>query len=690
MQLGLALSGGGFRATFFHLGVVSYLRDRDLLRNIRCITSVSGGSVLGAHLVLNWPKYVGSDANFADVVGQLIALARADVRGRVARRWLASVGGRSPSTMLAGEYDRHLFRGATLGDLRQDEAAPDIHILATNLTRHCPASFSGDGFRPDGQSSEGCIPSTSFSVARAVMVSSSFPAFFPPVGISSEELGARVKEFVPTLQYFTDGGVFDNSGLAMLRQLAEEKAIDGLIASDAGREIDWDDRQYGLLDGLSRTFDILMERVGAFESGATDDLPVYPLRIGGAVDTEQEWPVEVQRLTSTIRTDLDLFSDVEIGSLIRHGYNIAGHGLEKIVATSGRAAYRSGIDVAGGFWSGGKRRVETLREGQRIRPRLISLRDPLLLVPLLMVLVLVVWAGVSGGRSLFEKSIWRGGPSLNLEKVASLVVGPGEDRERLLFRRGFFNNVLSMAFEPLPITGDRQSTRAARIQSHTTVFVQGRDRMIKLQRFDLPGGARQIRAQSRQTVGATGDLATVWIFLETDSGTFVPLRLPLSGHWQIDTARTYRSLYTLALYEAGLFSQVAEFSGAEIDDLAGKVGEVKFVVGGDVRDVRFGDVFQFANQSPLNFHERSQSDTRTLDDPWRVTSETFSGVVGSARRMRNDEGYERLSEVLGIWDEFVAIRHGSWAGFSMVDVMEDFIVGIDGRRGLSAQQVSSK
>ena len=31
MRLGLALSGGGFRATLFHLGVVRFLRDAGLL-----------------------------------------------------------------------------------------------------------------------------------------------------------------------------------------------------------------------------------------------------------------------------------------------------------------------------------------------------------------------------------------------------------------------------------------------------------------------------------------------------------------------------------------------------------------------------------------------------------------------------------------------------------------------------------
>lgn len=51
-RLGLALSGGGFRATLFHLGVLTRLAELDLLRHLNMISAVSGGSVLAAHYML--------------------------------------------------------------------------------------------------------------------------------------------------------------------------------------------------------------------------------------------------------------------------------------------------------------------------------------------------------------------------------------------------------------------------------------------------------------------------------------------------------------------------------------------------------------------------------------------------------------------------------------------------------------
>ena len=56
--IALCLSGGGFRATLYHLGVVRYLCLSGKLKNVKIVSSVSGGSVLAAHLVLHWHKYL--------------------------------------------------------------------------------------------------------------------------------------------------------------------------------------------------------------------------------------------------------------------------------------------------------------------------------------------------------------------------------------------------------------------------------------------------------------------------------------------------------------------------------------------------------------------------------------------------------------------------------------------------------
>jgi predicted acylesterase/phospholipase RssA len=51
-KLGLALAGGGFRASIFHLGVLRRLAELDLLRRVEVLSTVSGGSVVGALYIL--------------------------------------------------------------------------------------------------------------------------------------------------------------------------------------------------------------------------------------------------------------------------------------------------------------------------------------------------------------------------------------------------------------------------------------------------------------------------------------------------------------------------------------------------------------------------------------------------------------------------------------------------------------
>ncbi len=51
-KIGLALSGGGFRASLYHLGVLARLAELDALRYVEVLSCVSGGSIVGAHYYL--------------------------------------------------------------------------------------------------------------------------------------------------------------------------------------------------------------------------------------------------------------------------------------------------------------------------------------------------------------------------------------------------------------------------------------------------------------------------------------------------------------------------------------------------------------------------------------------------------------------------------------------------------------
>ena len=91
-KVGLALSGGGFRASFYHLGVLACLAERDALRDIEVVSCVSGGSIVGACYWLKLrqrllrPEPIAR-SDYVQLVRELIAHFReavnANLRGRV-------------------------------------------------------------------------------------------------------------------------------------------------------------------------------------------------------------------------------------------------------------------------------------------------------------------------------------------------------------------------------------------------------------------------------------------------------------------------------------------------------------------------------------------------------------------------------------------------------------------------------
>src|SRR5437879_1076210 len=50
-RIDLALSGGGFRASIFHLGVIRRLEELGIMKDVDVISAVSGGSIVAAYYV---------------------------------------------------------------------------------------------------------------------------------------------------------------------------------------------------------------------------------------------------------------------------------------------------------------------------------------------------------------------------------------------------------------------------------------------------------------------------------------------------------------------------------------------------------------------------------------------------------------------------------------------------------------
>src|SRR5215831_20077213 len=99
---GLALSGGGFRASLFHIGVLAKLAELDMLRNIEVISCVSGGSIIGAHYYLEVRQLLQSKSD-AEITRQDYI----DLVKRIERDFVSGVQ-RNIRTRVAAELTTNL------------------------------------------------------------------------------------------------------------------------------------------------------------------------------------------------------------------------------------------------------------------------------------------------------------------------------------------------------------------------------------------------------------------------------------------------------------------------------------------------------------------------------------------------------------------------------------------------------
>lgn len=341
-RLGLALSGGGFRATLFHLGVVRYLKDAGQLQNVTDIASVSGGSILSTHLVLNWDRYCGDDERFDEAAAEIVQFVKYDVRNRIVRRlpmqfplrYLAKLSRRTTRNLTPNAILEHYYRKFLYGDrcLYELPEQPMLHILTTNVSNGGLSVFNRNGLfiqqRNVGNGpSFQHVPGQLASLPRVVGASSAFPGLFPPVAITPADLGVREGQH-PT-EWFTDGGVYDNLSIRAFSWLTQQDAkFDQILASDAGKPFQiLTDAALGAFGQSMRATDILWDRVGQLERENFGQQPGFVfLPITDKVDLAEDptalHPV-IQAEVQSIRTDLDRFSDAEINALVQHGYGVA-------------------------------------------------------------------------------------------------------------------------------------------------------------------------------------------------------------------------------------------------------------------------------------------------------------------------------------------------------------------------------
>lgn len=314
-SVGLALSGGGFRAAFFHIGLLARLAELDILRQVDAISTVSGGSIVGTLYYLHVKRLLEGKPDPTHAPGPE-AVSRqdyVDIVQRIERDFLRSVQenlrvrtftnlvktlrmavgeGYSTSDRMSELFDAYFYspvRGSASGRIPMR----DLHIIPAgdpHGSAFDPMKHNGGRFAKVPML---FINATSLNTGRRWLFTPSWmgeesfneadnnthldgcyyddapePKYQDlPVGVAVGA-SAAVPGIFPPLPFtdlypgwtvqLVDGGVFDNQGVATL----EDRACSIIIASDgSGQMTDHEHPSPAVVNSLTRTNDVLMDRI---------------------------------------------------------------------------------------------------------------------------------------------------------------------------------------------------------------------------------------------------------------------------------------------------------------------------------------------------------------------------------------------------------------------------------------------
>jgi predicted acylesterase/phospholipase RssA len=244
-RIGLALSGGGFRATAFGLGCLRALNDRELLPHIRVISGISGGSLLTA-------MWAYGPTEFAEFDASVVNMLRSSLQRELVKRTLtpAAITRNLTSSARALLTRQPLQHNRTDSLVAAIEARPFGRRFMNEVTHRDLATVisatdlsSGNAVR-FGSKVSSCSAfgeiTNPVTVAEAVGASAAYPALLPAL-CRNFEFRDGTGTLTPRTVVMTDGGVYDNLGLTpLLPGRSREHThhvydIDYIIAVDAGR-----------------------------------------------------------------------------------------------------------------------------------------------------------------------------------------------------------------------------------------------------------------------------------------------------------------------------------------------------------------------------------------------------------------------------------------------------------------------
>lgn len=351
LKIGIALSGGGFRASVFHIGVFEALAKNGYLNNIKHISTVSGGSFTVALIFkLNNNKWPTDKEYLENVLPKL-------------KEYFVDIGVGKKAIIRLFFYPKHWLnffsRANIVADtLKKDwgitnnlSELPDIPVWDINST----TVETGKNWRFSkskmGDYKFGYIINPNYLIADAVASSSAFPGFIGRFSINVSNYSdwhefdwdnkifkKKNKTIIFDKLHLSDGGLYNNLGEeALIDKLGETliKDINFLIVSDATQALKIL-KSKSVLNPLGRTLrliDIAMDQIkmlrvrtlhNFFDKNPTSGLYIQL----GQYNKLMKDKFDLNKIKN-IKTSLFTLSSDEYSELVKYGFSIGQTGIDK-------------------------------------------------------------------------------------------------------------------------------------------------------------------------------------------------------------------------------------------------------------------------------------------------------------------------------------------------------------------------
>ena len=263
-EIALCLSGGGYRAAGFHLGLLNYLNnievsDGTMLTRVKAISTVSGGTIIGAYYALSdaqGKSFIDFFKEFRTflIEHDLVKESFEKLSGK--KKWIHATKNPNLINAFAEIYDQLLTEGHSMKSISESSLG-HLSLCAFNTTefRH------GINFRFQSEKVKGApykrlkrgnhyLPiaydvQCEIRISDIIAASSCFPGGFEPMKFPHDFCGEDtplLKGLKGRTDYkegigIMDGGIYDNQGIDSIRISEKRRASRQLEhASDEEKE----------------------------------------------------------------------------------------------------------------------------------------------------------------------------------------------------------------------------------------------------------------------------------------------------------------------------------------------------------------------------------------------------------------------------------------------------------------------